>query len=275
MAESASISLVAAEQVARETAVRRSPNGVYFAAFGDTHLDGNELERMVQAVPASIAGALKETAYYFVPLAMGELEDGPETDQAGMGPSAPMSGRSCREEPTMVARAFTPELGEQAICHRNVVLGSTDAVFISTRLLNDRFALCFEFFINVGHAFVDIRGVPESFAELAWKQALAEVRGETSQDASESRGRALASAKAGAKPAVDEKAKLSFCEAAFSDAIAIYLLSLAVDFDYSELREREYPLLAAPALAERLRLVSTLFPPNAGYEFAIRYRRRA
>ncbi len=276
MAESASISLVAAEQVARETAVRRSPNGVYFAAFGDTHLDGIELERMVQAVPASIAGALKETAYYFVPLAMGEPEDGAETEQAGMTATASSAGRGARRvEPTMVAPAFTPELGEQAICHRNVALGSTDAVFISTRLLNDRFALSFEFFINVGHAFVDVAGVPESFAELAWKQALAEVRGETSQDASESRGRALAGAKAGAKPAVDEKAKLSFCEAAFSDAIAIYLLSLAVDFDYSELREREYPLLAAPALAERLRLLSTLFPPNAGYEFAIRYRRRA
>ena len=276
MAESASVSLVAAEQVARETAVRRSANGVYFAAFGDTHLDGNELERMVQAVPASIAGALKETAYYFVPLAMGEMEDGAETEQAGIGPSSSTAGRGARrEEPTMVAPAFTPELGEQAICHRNVVLGSTDAVFISTRLLNDRFALSFEFFINVGHAFVDIAGVPESFVELVWKQALAEVRGETSQEASESRVRALAGAKAGAKPAVDEKAKLSFCEAAFSDAIAIYLLSLAVDFDYSELREREYPLLAAPALAERLRLVSSLFPPNAGYEFAIRYRRRA
>jgi hypothetical protein len=66
-----------------------------------------------------------------------------------------------------------------------------------------------------------------------------------------------------------------FIEAAFSDSIAIYLLSLSVDFDYSELREREYPLLAPQALAERLRLVARLFPPNAEYEFAIRYRRRA
>jgi len=28
-------------------------------------------------------------------------------------------------------------------------------------------------------------------------------------------------------------------------------------------------------LADRLRLVAGLFPPNADYEFAIRYRRRA
>jgi hypothetical protein len=52
------------------------------------------------------------------------------------------------------------------------------------------------------------------------------------------------------------------------------MLSLAVDFDYHDLREREYPLLAAPALAERLRLVNSLFPSNASYEFQILYRRR-
>ena len=73
---------------------------------------------------------------------------------------------------------------------------------------------------------------------------------------------------------IDEKAKSSYLEAAFADAIAIYQLSLALDFDYAELREREYPLLAPQALAERLRLVARIFPPNKGYEFAIRYRRR-
>jgi hypothetical protein len=51
------------------------------------------------------------------------------------------------------------------------------------------------------------------------------------------------------------------------------MLSLAVDFDYHDLREREYPLLAAPALAERLRHVASLFPANPGYEFQILYRR--
>ena len=38
----------------------------------------------------------------------------------------------------------------------------------------------------------------------------------------------------------------SYFEAAFSDAIAIYMLAITIDFDYTELREREYPLLAAP-----------------------------
>jgi len=51
--------------------------------------------------------------------------------------------------------------------------------------------------------------------------------------------------------AYDEKAMSSYFEAAFSDALAIYMLSITIDFDYYDLREREYPLLAAPALAER------------------------
>jgi hypothetical protein len=74
---------------------------------------------------------------------------------------------------------------------------------------------------------------------------------------------------------VDEKERGLFVESAFSDAVAIYLLSLALDFEYGELKEREYPLLAPAALAARLKLVSELFPPNDGYEFAVKYRRRA
>ena len=160
-----------------------------------------------------------------------------------------------------------------------MALDGGEGVFISTRLLGDRFALAFEFFINVGHAFVDVAGVPEEFNQLRWAQALADVRGETSQDSWESRKLSLegssGSGKVDGKPVVDEKAKSSFLESAFSDAVAIYQLSLSVDFDYSELREREYPLLAPHALADRLRLVAEAFAANPGYEFSIRYRRRA
>ena len=52
------------------------------------------------------------------------------------------------------------------------------------------------------------------------------------------------------------------------------MLALAVDFDYHDLREREYPLLAAQSLAERLRHVAGLFPANSGYEFQVLYRRK-
>jgi len=74
---------------------------------------------------------------------------------------------------------------------------------------------------------------------------------------------------------VDEKAKSDYLAATFCDAIAIYLLSLCLDVDYYELREREYALLAPSALAERLKKVAELFPPNAGYQFDIFYKRRS
>jgi hypothetical protein len=180
-------------------------------------------------------------------------------------------------EGAVVAPSYTVDLGDRAICHRNVSLGAIEAVFLSTRLVEDRFGLAFEFFINVAHNFVDVAGIPESFAALVWSQAQTGVRGETSQEAWETRRRALdpiTNAEGAAMPG-DERARKSFEESAFSDALAIYMLSLALDFEYHDLRERDYPLLAAPALAERLRHVASLFPANEGYEFQILYRRRS
>jgi hypothetical protein len=171
---------------------------------------------------------------------------------------------------TMIAPGYSVDLGDRAVCHRNASFGSIEAVFISTRLVEDRFGLAFEFFINVAHNFVEAAGVPDSFASLVWTQAEAQVRGETSQDAWETRKRAQESLQKG----IDERARNSFFESSFSDALAVYMLSLAVDFDYRDLREREYPLLDATALAERLRHVAGLFPANAGYEFQILYRKR-
>jgi hypothetical protein len=244
MADAAQIELLPAQKVAQAVQVLQAQNGVCYAQYGDTHLTAQELERIVQAVPNSIATALKKRAYYFVPLTISENDE------------------------TLVAPEYTIDFSDRAICHRNVQFGGSECIFISTRLMQDRFALAFEFFINVGHHFVESVGVPQSFSDLVWSQAEADVRGETSQDAYESRRRATERGRA------DEKAKNTFFEASFSDAIAIYLLSLSIDFDYSDLREREYPLLAAPSLAERLRHIAELFPPNAGYEFEIRYRRR-
>jgi hypothetical protein len=265
MAGSIEGGLVQATQVAREVTVRRSPAGIHFATFGENGLNDVELARMVQAVPVAVAAALAKKIYFFVPLAMAE------------GRAAEAVGHRGGNEATMISPGYSTEMADLAICHRNVALDESEGVFISSRLLNDRFSLAFEFFINVGHAFVDEAGVSESFAELTWGQAVADVRGETSLDAWESRAAAMGGEAAvrDGRGRVDEKAKTDYLEAAFSDTMAIYLLSLAVDFDYSELREREYPLLAPQALAERLRLVAGLFPPNADYEFAIRYRRRA
>jgi hypothetical protein len=294
--------LVRATQVADDTPVRQSPNGVRFATFGETGVADLDLDRMLQAVPAAIVAALNANTYYFVPLALREVNDSPE-DLASNTPAKP-------KDPAMVASAYTDEFSDAAICHRNVELPhGKRGVFISTRLMGDRFALSFEFFINVAHAFVDQAGVPQSFSDLVWNQALANVRGETSVDAFESRnlafgrpanfhpepapplsrrGRNLTSSFSAknrsftapsapplATSATDEKERTAYLEAAFSDAVAIYLLSLALDLDYNELREREYPLLAPAALAARLKLVAELFPPNPTYEFAVKYRRRA
>jgi hypothetical protein len=141
-------------------------------------------------------------------------------------------------------------------------------VFISTRLMDDKFSVAFEFYINVGHAVVEKAGVSQAFADLAWKQAQAGARGETSLDAWESR-------KLATGPGPDtEKYKNEYFAASFSDAISIYLLSLFIDVDYYDLRERDYPLLAPAQMAERLRKVAELFPANPGFDFAIYYKRR-
>lgn len=248
MASSAQIELWHAEKVATQVSVLMAPNGIHYAAWGENRITDTDLERLVGAVPSSLSNALMSRAYYFVPLAISDTGE------------------------TMVAPSYTVELGDRAVCHRNASFGATEAVFLSTRLVEDRFGLAFEFFINVAHNFVEAAGVPESFGALAWSQAQAQVRGETSQDAWETRRRAQDS-RNGTK-GVDERSRNVYTESAFSDTLAIYMLSLAVDFDYHDLREREYPLLAAPALAERLRHVAALFPANAGYDFQILYRRK-
>jgi hypothetical protein len=250
MAGSAQIELWHAEKVATQVTVLEGKNGIRYASWGETRVPDSDLEHLVGAVPAALSGALRHRAYYFVPLAIADTGE------------------------NLVAPAYNVELGDRAVCHRNASFGSTEAVFLSTRLVEDRFGLAFEFFINVAHNFVEITGVPESFANLVWSQAEAQVRGETSQDAWETRRRAQEPGSKGAKATIDERARNGFFESSFSDGLAVYMLSLAVDFDYHDLREREYPLLAAPALAERLRHVAGLFPANPGYEFQVLYRRR-
>ncbi len=231
-------------EVLRAAPVQQAPNGMCYAAFGEMHLSASDLDRMVASVPRSIAAALDRKAYYFVPLTVSQGDE------------------------TLIAERYDVSLSESAVCHRNLNLGNAQCVFISTRLMEDRFSIAFEFFINVGHAFVERAGVSHAFADLVWRQAEDRVRGETGLDAYELRKVATS----GGPDA--EKAKSEYLEAAFSDVIAIYMLSTYIDVDYYDLREREYPLLAPSALAERLRKVAELFPANPGFEFAIYYKRR-
>lgn len=230
--------------VLRMAPVSQAPNGICFASLGQILVNSADVERMVAAVPAPIAAALNRKAYYFVPLTVSQGDE------------------------TIIADRYDVNLSENAICHRNLNIGDAQCVFISTRLMDDRFSVAFEFYINVGHAFVERAGVSQSFADLAWKQVQDRVRGETGLDAWELR-------KLGTSNGPDaEKARNEYLQAAFADAIAIYLLSTFIDVDYYDLREREYPLIAPAALAERLRKVQEIFPPNPGFEFAVYYKRR-
>ena len=234
-----------AQEIIRDVRVTQSPNGVCYAVLGEVTLPSAELERMVQAVPSPVAGALGRKAFYFVPLAAGDGDR------------------------TLISERFDSGFAAQAACHRDVDSGDSQCVFISTRLLDDRFSVAFEFYIHVAHTFVEKAGISPEFAELVWSQSAADVRGETSLEAFDFRRQAQ-----GDGVRADEKAKSDYLNTTFADAIAIYLLSLCLDVDYYELREREYPLLAPSALAERLKKVATLFPPNAGFQFSIIHRRR-
>ena len=246
----AEVEFWSAEKVATHATIATAPNGLRFTSWAEARIPHSEMEHLVGAVPSLLAPALANRCYYFVPLVIREGEE------------------------TLVAPSHTEEAADRASCHRDVSLGSVQAVFISTRLVEDRFGLNFEFCINVAHNFHDAVGVPASFGDLVWSQAQAAVRGETSRDSWEARRKAQQSDTERTGQTDNERARKEYEEAAFTDALAVYMLSLVTDFDYHDLREREYPLLAAPALAERLRHIAQLFPPNPGYEFLIRYRRK-
>jgi hypothetical protein len=244
MSQAAHALTLSPAEVLRQTPVSQAPNGICYASSGEISLAATDLERMVAAVPRAAAAALERKAYYFVPLTVSQGED------------------------TVIADRYDVSLSDNAVCHRNLTLGDSQCVFISTRLMDDKFSVAFEFYINVGHAVVERAGVSQAFAELVWRQAESSVRGETSLDAYELR-------KLASGTGIDaEKHKNDYLTATFADAISIYLLSVYLDVDYYDLRERDYPLLAPTALAERLRKIAELFPPNPGYEFAIYYKRR-
>jgi len=244
MSQTASAITRSPAEIVQNSPVSQAPNGICYARSGEITIADNDLERMTAAVPVPIAAALSRKAYYFVPLTVTQGED------------------------TVIADRYDVALSDNAVCHRNLNLGDAQCVFISTRLMDDKFSVAFEFYINVGHALVERAGVSQNFADLAWQQVESGVRGETSLDAWESRKFATAHGPDA------EKFKNEYLAASFADAISIYLLALYLDVDYYDLRERDYPLLAPTAMAERLRKIAEIFPPNPGFEFNIYYRRR-
>jgi len=244
MSQAASAITRSPAEIVQSSPVSQAANGICYARAGEVNLSDHDLDRLIAAVPVPIAAALTRKAYYFVPLTVNQNDD------------------------TVIADRYDVALSDNAVCHRNLNIGDAQCVFISTRLMDDTFSIAFEFYINVGHALVERAGVSAAFAELAWQQVEAGVRGETSLDAWEARKLATANGPDA------EKFKNEYLAASFADAISIYLLSIYLDVDYHDLRERDYPLLAPAPMAERLRKVAEIFPPNPGFEFNIYYRRR-
>src|ERR1700688_738197 len=218
MSQTASAITRSPAEIVQSSPVSQSPNGICYARSGEITIAETDLDRMIAAVPAPVAAALNRKAYYFVPLTVTQGDE------------------------TVIADRYDVALSDNAVCHRNLNLGDAQCVFISTRLMEDKFSVAFEFYINVGHALVERAGVSQNFATAHGPDA--------------------------------EKFKNEYLAASFADAISIYLLALYLDVDYYDLRERDYPLLAPTAMAERLRKIAEIFPPNPGFEFNIYYRRR-
>src|SRR3989442_8516203 len=183
-------------EVVRHTPVSQAPNGICYAVAGEVSVREADLQRMVAAVPDAAAAALSRKAYYFVPLTVTQGDD------------------------TVIADRYDVALSDNAVCHRNLNLGDSQCVFISTRLMDDKFSVAFEFYINVGHAIVEKAGVSDDFADLVWQQVESGVKGETSLDAWEARKFATAHGPDA------EKFKNEYLAASFADAISIYLLAL-------------------------------------------------
>src|SRR5271165_2297670 len=194
MSQAASAITRSPAEIVQISPVSQAPNGICYARAGEITIAENDLDRMVAAVPKPIASALTRKAYYFVPLTINQGDE------------------------TVIADRYDVALSDNAICHRNLNIGDAQCVFISTRLMDDKFPIAFEFYINVGHALVERAGVSAAFAELAWQQVEAGARGETSLDAWEARKLATAHGPEA------ERYKNEYLQATFSDTISIYLL---------------------------------------------------
>src|SRR5258706_4973989 len=149
--------------IVRTTPVSQAANGICYARAGEVTISDADLDRMIAAVPVAAASALSRKAYYFVPLTVSQGDE------------------------TVIADRYDVALSDNAVCHRNLNLGDAQCVFISTRLMDGKFSVAFEFYINVGHALVERAVVPRDLAELVWKKRDGNARGQTSFDAWEQR----------------------------------------------------------------------------------------
>src|SRR5580765_4737506 len=115
MSQTTQVETRKAAEIVREAQVSQFANGVCYAAFGETGVSLPDLERIIGVVPPAISTALDRKAYFFVPLALAEGDE------------------------TLIAERYTVALGDRAACHRNYTFGGSQFVFISTKLMDDKF----------------------------------------------------------------------------------------------------------------------------------------
>src|SRR5258708_35254341 len=108
-----------AQEVIRDVRVTQAPNGMCYAVTGEVTLPEADLERMVHAVPRSIAAALDRKAFYFVPLAVGEGDK------------------------TLIAEHYDSPLTDRALCHRNIDTGGAHGRFISIPRRDEKVSIAF------------------------------------------------------------------------------------------------------------------------------------
>jgi len=75
MPESASAITRSPAEIVQNNPVSQAANGICYARSGEITIADNDLERMIAAVPVSVASALNRKAYYFVPLTVTQGED--------------------------------------------------------------------------------------------------------------------------------------------------------------------------------------------------------
>src|SRR5215472_6972271 len=78
--------------VVRMAPVTQAANGICYSVMGEVTSGITDLERMVNAVPRTIAAALNRKAYYFVPLTLNMGDD------------------------TMIADRYDVQLSDSAVC---------------------------------------------------------------------------------------------------------------------------------------------------------------
>ena len=112
-AQTGNATLLHASELARTLTLHTALNGIRYTSFGDSPVRPPELDRIVEAVPASLVPTLKSTAFYFVPLALP-----PSSSESGTEDHRPPPDRGAAR--TLISPVFDAALSEEAICHRAV-----------------------------------------------------------------------------------------------------------------------------------------------------------